>query len=237
MTRLPLAEYLGEPGPSPLRDARRSTSFKSNIALPGVFEANPFRFPMGTVWTLKYEVLCYARGARCSASSGALRLPLRRARPRRWPRPCAGRASTCSMPDAPQGRRDRLAAAPHLRLRGGPLRLAASRSGSPARRRRPAFVATWLASGAPSCTRRLSSSPRPMACSGSPRAGARPPASSSRAPISPTGPISTAGRCSSPCTRSLPAAAALVLLGPALGAHARRRGRCPGSSSRSRRLR
>ncbi|MGL4729311.1 MAG: acyltransferase family protein [Bosea sp. (in: a-proteobacteria)] len=36
------------------------TSFKSNIALPGVFATNPFSFPMGTVWTLKYETICYA---------------------------------------------------------------------------------------------------------------------------------------------------------------------------------
>ncbi len=36
------------------------TSFKSAIVLPGVFDANPLQFPMGTVWTLKYEVLCYA---------------------------------------------------------------------------------------------------------------------------------------------------------------------------------
>ncbi|MET0258416.1 MAG: acyltransferase, partial [Methylobacterium sp.] len=28
-------------------------------ALPGVFEANPYRSPLGTVWTLKYETLCY----------------------------------------------------------------------------------------------------------------------------------------------------------------------------------
>jgi peptidoglycan/LPS O-acetylase OafA/YrhL len=35
------------------------TTFKSNSALPGVFSQNPFTFPMGTVWTLKYEVLCY----------------------------------------------------------------------------------------------------------------------------------------------------------------------------------
>lgn len=35
------------------------TTFKSNAALPGLFSENPFRFPMGTVWTLKYEVLCY----------------------------------------------------------------------------------------------------------------------------------------------------------------------------------
>ncbi|MBF9232368.1 acyltransferase family protein [Microvirga alba] len=58
MTHLPLLDYLQSP------DLRRFigatlTSFKSNIALPGVFENNPFTFPMGTVWTLKYEVLCY----------------------------------------------------------------------------------------------------------------------------------------------------------------------------------
>ena len=35
------------------------TSFKSAAALPGVFESNPLQFPMGTVWTLKYESLCY----------------------------------------------------------------------------------------------------------------------------------------------------------------------------------
>jgi peptidoglycan/LPS O-acetylase OafA/YrhL len=35
------------------------TSFKSAVALPGVFEQNPLPFPMGTVWTLKYESLCY----------------------------------------------------------------------------------------------------------------------------------------------------------------------------------
>lgn len=57
--RLPWGEYLASPG------LWRSitgtlTTFKSNAALPGVFENNPFRFPMGTVWTLKYEVFCYA---------------------------------------------------------------------------------------------------------------------------------------------------------------------------------
>lgn len=35
-------------------------TYKSNTVLPGVFTDNPFHFPMGTVWTLKYEVLCYA---------------------------------------------------------------------------------------------------------------------------------------------------------------------------------
>lgn len=58
MTRLDLAAYLA--------DARlwrfiqgTLTSFKSAAALPGVFEGNPLPFPMGTVWTLKYETLCY----------------------------------------------------------------------------------------------------------------------------------------------------------------------------------
>jgi peptidoglycan/LPS O-acetylase OafA/YrhL len=59
MTRLPLGEYLSDRGTWRFVTATLTT-FKSNIALPGVFEANPFRFPIGTVWTLKYEVLCYA---------------------------------------------------------------------------------------------------------------------------------------------------------------------------------
>ncbi len=48
------------------------TSFKSNIALPGVFATNPFSFPMGTVWTLKYEVICYA-GVFAAGLAGLLR--------------------------------------------------------------------------------------------------------------------------------------------------------------------
>lgn len=58
MTRLPLSAYLQDPG---LWSFVRGTltTFKSNAALPGVFEANPYRAPLGTVWTLKYEVLCY----------------------------------------------------------------------------------------------------------------------------------------------------------------------------------
>ena len=35
------------------------TSFKSVSFLPGVFTGNPLASPMGTVWTLKYEALCY----------------------------------------------------------------------------------------------------------------------------------------------------------------------------------
>jgi len=58
VTALPLDEYLQSPGLRRFVTATL-TSFKSNIALPGVFADNPFTFPMGTVWTLKYEVMCY----------------------------------------------------------------------------------------------------------------------------------------------------------------------------------
>lgn len=58
ITRLPLTEYLESPG---LRRFIGTTllNLKSNNALPGVFEGNPLRIPMGTVWTLKYEIFCY----------------------------------------------------------------------------------------------------------------------------------------------------------------------------------
>ncbi len=35
------------------------TSFKSATTLPGVFEGNPLRWPISTVWTLRYELICY----------------------------------------------------------------------------------------------------------------------------------------------------------------------------------
>lgn len=58
LTRLPLTEYLQSPGPWRfIRDTL--TTFKSHASLPGVFPDNPYRSPLGTVWTLKYEVLCY----------------------------------------------------------------------------------------------------------------------------------------------------------------------------------
>jgi peptidoglycan/LPS O-acetylase OafA/YrhL len=75
MTRLPLAEYFRDPA---LWSFIRGTltTFKSNAALPGVFDANPYWAPLGTVWTLKYEVLCYL-GILVAALCGLLR--------RRWP--------------------------------------------------------------------------------------------------------------------------------------------------------
>jgi peptidoglycan/LPS O-acetylase OafA/YrhL len=36
------------------------TAFKSATTLPGVFEGNPLRWPISTVWTLRYELFCYA---------------------------------------------------------------------------------------------------------------------------------------------------------------------------------
>ena len=80
MTALPLDEYLQSPGLRRFVTATL-TSFKSNIALPGVFADNPFTFPMGTVWTLKYEVLCYA-GVLPHRPRRAAAVPPGRARPR-----------------------------------------------------------------------------------------------------------------------------------------------------------
>ena len=58
MTSLDLGAYLTDPQ---LRRfiAGTLTTFKSASALPGVFDKNPLPFPMGTVWTLKYETICY----------------------------------------------------------------------------------------------------------------------------------------------------------------------------------
>jgi peptidoglycan/LPS O-acetylase OafA/YrhL len=58
MTRLDLHAYFTDPRLWSFI-WRTLTTFKSAAALPGVFENNPLQFPLGTVWTLKYEVLCY----------------------------------------------------------------------------------------------------------------------------------------------------------------------------------
>src|SRR5262245_17341273 len=58
LTRLPLTAYLGDAGTWRFITGTLTT-FKSSAPLPGLFEANPYRFPMGTVWTLKYETFCY----------------------------------------------------------------------------------------------------------------------------------------------------------------------------------
>ncbi|CAA2106426.1 hypothetical protein MBUL_03669 [Methylobacterium bullatum] len=58
LTRLSLDAYLHDPGLWRFVQGTLTT-FKSNTALPGLFVDNPSRAPLGTVWTLKYEVLCY----------------------------------------------------------------------------------------------------------------------------------------------------------------------------------
>jgi peptidoglycan/LPS O-acetylase OafA/YrhL len=58
LTRLPLAQYLADPALWRFI-ALTPTPFKSATALPGLFSDNVFPYPMGTVWTLKYEMLCY----------------------------------------------------------------------------------------------------------------------------------------------------------------------------------
>ena len=50
------------------------TTFKSAAGLPGVFENNPLPFPLGTVWTLKYETLCYL-GVLAAGLAGLLARP------------------------------------------------------------------------------------------------------------------------------------------------------------------
>lgn len=58
LSRLPAAAYYDAPALWRFIGCTL-TSFKSNATLPGVFEANPYHSPLGTVWTLKYETLCY----------------------------------------------------------------------------------------------------------------------------------------------------------------------------------
>lgn len=59
MTILPLSDYFRDPQLWRFIQATLTT-LKSTAPLPGVFTESPFHFPLGTVWTLKYEVICYA---------------------------------------------------------------------------------------------------------------------------------------------------------------------------------
>lgn len=58
MTTLPLADYFSDPQLWRFVQATLTT-LKSTAPLPGVFMDNPFHFALGTVWTLKYEIICY----------------------------------------------------------------------------------------------------------------------------------------------------------------------------------
>ena len=73
LTTLPVGAYFADPGLWRFIQGTLTT-FKSNAALPGVFPDNPYRAPLGTIWTLKYEVLCYL-GVLAAGLVGALRRP------------------------------------------------------------------------------------------------------------------------------------------------------------------
>jgi peptidoglycan/LPS O-acetylase OafA/YrhL len=77
------------------------TSFKSAAALPGVFSSNPLQFPMGTVWTLKYETLCYL-GVLLAGLAGLLAKP-RLALAALVSLTLAVVAREVAMPDEPKG--------------------------------------------------------------------------------------------------------------------------------------
>ena len=71
LTRLPLGQYFAEPGLWRFV-VQTPTTFKSATSLPGVFADNIFPYPMGTVWTLKYELFCYV-GVFAAGIAGLLR--------------------------------------------------------------------------------------------------------------------------------------------------------------------
>lgn len=73
LTTLPKAAYLAD-GRVWTMIWATLTSFKSATVLPGVFEANPLRWPISTVWTLRYELLCYA-GLLAYGALGGFRRP------------------------------------------------------------------------------------------------------------------------------------------------------------------
>ncbi len=58
VTRLPVADYLSQPGPwtSILRNL---TLVFPQYTLPGVFADNPYPSVQGSIWTLVHEVICY----------------------------------------------------------------------------------------------------------------------------------------------------------------------------------
>jgi peptidoglycan/LPS O-acetylase OafA/YrhL len=71
LTRLPLAQYLADPALWRFV-VLTPTTFKSATSLPGLFSDNVFPYPMGTVWTLKYEMLCYV-GVFAAGLAGLMR--------------------------------------------------------------------------------------------------------------------------------------------------------------------
>jgi peptidoglycan/LPS O-acetylase OafA/YrhL len=58
VTTLPVWEYLSSG--APIRYVLLNASFSGHSELPGVFEANPVDHANDSLWTLRYEVVCYA---------------------------------------------------------------------------------------------------------------------------------------------------------------------------------
>ncbi len=74
MTSLPKGQYLTDLRVWQMIWATLTT-FKSATVLPGLFEGNPLRWPISTVWTLRYELLCYA-GLLAYGMLGGFRRPV-----------------------------------------------------------------------------------------------------------------------------------------------------------------
>jgi peptidoglycan/LPS O-acetylase OafA/YrhL len=73
MTSLPAGQYLSD-GRVWQMIFVTITTFKSATILPGVFENNPLRWPISTVWTLRYELMCYG-GLLAYGVAGGFRRP------------------------------------------------------------------------------------------------------------------------------------------------------------------
>jgi peptidoglycan/LPS O-acetylase OafA/YrhL len=74
LTALPRSAYVADARVWSMITATLTT-FKSATVLPGVFENNPLRWPISTVWTLRYEILCYA-GLLAYGVAGGFRRPM-----------------------------------------------------------------------------------------------------------------------------------------------------------------
>ncbi len=199
MTTLPVAAYL--------QDGRvwrmiwvTVTTFKSATTLPGVFESNPLRWPISTVWTLRYELICYG-GLLAYGMLGGFRRPLVM---------LAGVAAAAlalvvlaAMGPVPKGQETA------LRL---PLIFACGSLAYLYRNRLPLLPSLVVAAVAipalakvalPRSTRRRCSWARPISSCSSPWRPACRIRGWSRDGTFPTASISMAGRCSRPCRRSI----------------------------------
>lgn len=100
VTTLPLADYAV--APQTLRFALGSgTLVSTEYALPGVFAGHPVPLANGSLWTLRYELLCYALIFGLAEAARLLRLPLPRILPACIALCLAGRAALAATDHAP----------------------------------------------------------------------------------------------------------------------------------------